>query len=359
LAGWLIDSAKENTDKTTFVEIKVPALSTGACEFTGRKHAGIPIWPERYDVNGLKALRADVGDMIWACQFQQEPVSLKDSMFDPNKWKYYPKYIPTEDTNKYGKYIQVSGLKWLHEIRPVPSGVKLVRYWDLSGGGKESDYLVGLLMAKDKDNFCYIVDLVREKFTEADAQMQIESTLISTCAADRERFGNKVDIVLEDVGGLGKSAVANYKNVVLKDFNVKTIKKTGSKVNEARALSAYQAKGNVYIVMEKEVVGFTAPEWTEAFISEMSSCTIGGTTGKNDDQIDGASGAFNHLFVDGIGRAGKTYSGKRLGGEINAASLGPIAGRQTRHGKRATLAQARQGSKNRVSRMQALKQARR
>lgn len=356
LAGWLIDSAKEDAYKTQFIEFKIPALSTAPCEITGRSQAGMPLWPERYDVNGLRSLRADVGEMIWSCQYQQNPISMKDSMFAPDAWEFYPRFEATKDGK--GKYETDDSLSWLHDKRKnPPADVQLVRFWDLSAGGKNADYLVGLLMAKDGEDNSYIIDVVRHKFTTADAQLKIEQTMIATSAADKLRWGNRVQPVIEDLGGVGKSAVANYKETVLKDYNVKSVRKTGKKHNEARPLSADQAAGFAYIVMEKKKPGYQAPKWTEPFISEMSECTMQGINSKHDDQIDAAAGAYNYLFINGKTRPGQVYSGKRLQQRMKVALSGGGASATQAAGQRASLKQIQRGQSGHMGRNEILKRA--
>lgn len=345
LAGWLVNRIKEDPDASKFVEIKLPAIAMEDCQITGRK-AGDLLWPERYDERALRALKADVGEMIWACQFQQQPVSVQNSMFKPDNWRFYPEYTTTEDG--VGRYMIARDMKWVHSVsEKIPNGISLVRYWDLTAGGKYSDYLVGALLATDGSGLTYILDIVRQKYAGEDAEKQIEQTLKSVAEADQARYQGKVKIFIEEVGGIGKTTVKNYVDVTLKGFNVKSDKTQGKKETRAMPLASDQQQNNVFIVLNRTPGGYEKKPWTEAFIDELAHCSLSGITSKHDDQIDAAAGAYNKLVVDKAGRAGSIYSGKTLTTALNNHHNSNTKGAGTGAGGRgAAIQQIRRGSSN-------------
>lgn len=62
---------------TGWEHITIPAVA-GDNDPLGRL-VGEPLWPERYDLDGLAAVRREVGPYIWACQYQQQPSGVDTS----------------------------------------------------------------------------------------------------------------------------------------------------------------------------------------------------------------------------------------------------------------------------------------
>jgi predicted phage terminase large subunit-like protein len=103
--------------------------------------------------------------------------------------------------------------------------------------------------------------------------------MLATARAD----GEQVRIVVpEDPGSAGKDAALNFIRL-FNGYNIKAVRETGSKELRADGLAAQVNAGNVALVRGP---------WNTTFIEELRQFP----TGKNDDQVDAGSGAYNELF---------------------------------------------------------------
>ncbi len=85
----------------------------------------------------------------------------------------------------------------------------------------------------------------------------------------------------QEPGSGGKESAENTTRN-LAGFVIRTERVTGDKVTRADPFSAQCEAGNVSII---------EADWNIAYLDEMTSFP----NGKNDDQVDGSSGAFNKL----------------------------------------------------------------
>lgn len=270
LAGWLLEQAKNDIDYDPWVEIKVPALCMDEeTDVLGRK-LGEAVWAERYDEKAYKQIKASSGALIWNCQYQQSPINLGTTKFPAERWQYT-------------------------KVMPDMHKLSTVRFWDLSAGGKDSDYVVGALVGFDKESgLVYVLDIARDKFVSANADIEVEEFVKEVSQRDRLAYGKRFKIVLEKTAGAGKAVSENYVRKVLAGFNVEAIQKAGDKMANAIPLAAQQQAGNVFLVCGQTVSGeMLTPRWIEPLIEE--SLVFGSGSEKNDDQVDAISGAYNYL----------------------------------------------------------------
>lgn len=187
---------------------------------------------------------------IWLSQFQGRPSAREGGMFKIHQ-------LPIVDV--------------------APAEAKRIRYWDLGGSdSKKADYTVGCLMSATKDGLFYIEDVKRGQWSPGERNEHIRTT----CEADREQFGN-VATWIEKVPGLGIEVIDNLVRY-LAGYAVHTEMAKNDKVTRADPLASQCEAGNVKVVRGP---------WNAAFRNELTSFPFG----KNDDQVDGASGAFSKL----------------------------------------------------------------
>ena len=225
--------------------IKLPAIADGK----DWRKPGEALWPERFDIDALNDYRVNLGRSFHAL-YQQDPQEQEGEFFKRS---------------------------WFGFVDEVPDDAKRARYWDMAAS-VDGDYTVGLLMAYSEP-YWYVEDVVRGQWAPADRNKRIRQTA--------EMDGPNVSIYLEQEPG--SSGVDSVQSIILllAGFAVHADRVTGDKSVRAAPFAAQcgamrTGPGNVKIRR--------AP-WNAAYIDELTSFPLG----KNDDQVDGSSGAFAQL----------------------------------------------------------------
>lgn len=213
--------------------------------------AGEPLCPGRFSLAALENLRRDVGALAWAGQYQGSPRAPEGNRF--KRW-------------------------WFPLCEAGPAQASRVRYWDKAGTQGGGAYTVGLLMAKSTEGVYYVEDVVRGQWSAG----QREQVMKQTARLDADRHRNAVRIWLEQEPGSGgkESAEATIRLLAGHPVYAETV--TGSKEVRAEPFAAQCEAGNVRLVRGP---------WNAAYIEELTAFP----NGPHKDQVDGSSGAFNHL----------------------------------------------------------------
>ena len=215
-----------------------------------RTYEGELLFPERFTREALDRDKVALTSHAYNGQYQQRPTSREGGMFKRH---------------------------WFGVVEAVPAGGKSVRKWDLAGsvpqrGRGDPDWTAGVKMTRVGDLF-YVEDVVRLRDTAAGVRLAIKNTA--------ERDGKGVLIHLsQDPGQAGKEQAASLV-AMLAGWRVKAKRETGAKDVRAEPFAAQVEAGNVKLVRAA---------WNEAFVDELADFPVG-----HDDQLDGASGAFNEL----------------------------------------------------------------
>ncbi len=270
ISSWLLERAKEIVGSDPWVQIKMQAICEDPDNDPLGRNYGEALWPDSWPVEELTRVKIS-SPLIWSCQYQQETLDFSNAMFPFKNWNY----IETGNFNN----IQLT---------------HVVRAWDLSAGGPNSDYLAGVLMGIDRDGIIYIIDVKNKKFTDDGAQLQIKNFLTQTSREDRERFPDVI-IRFEQAPGAGKSVAEDHLRTTFAGFSVEAVPKTGadrSKIAHALPLSSQQQAQNCYIVKRSTPDGIgESYTWTEDFIQQM----LYFPNVPHDDQVDAASLAYKIL----------------------------------------------------------------
>jgi hypothetical protein len=280
-AGWLLEESRANPGSDKWVEIKIPQVAEEN-DPLGRE-VGDVLWAKRFPHEAIEKIRLSVGPITWASQYQQNPKALSNTMFPLKSWEYIPAH--TYD----GKITHV------------------IRFWDLSSGGKYSDYVVGVLMGIDRNRRIIVLDVARERFTADGAEHEIHQFVKETIAEDRSKYPF-CKFFFEETPGAGKEVASFYKREIFAGYNVESIKRSSlggdKKANAIPFASAVQSS-LVYLPMKRvlsadgtmsdDVDGdqsnYRVLSWVQDFIEELYVFP----GGKNDDQVDAAAGAFSQL----------------------------------------------------------------
>lgn len=214
---------------------------------------GEALFPGRYDIAKLEDIRKTLGSHFFASLYQQRPIA-KDQMKVEREWFKIVNEIP--NAHKFSR----------------------ARAWDLAATEGAGDYTAGPLCLLDRntENF-YIIDMVRAQRGSAAVEEMVRKTALDD--------GLQTPIYIEqEPGSSGKSLFEIYKDRILKEFTVKATLPSGQKTVRAQPFLAAAEAGKVFLLRG---------EWNEAFIAE----AIRFPRGKNDDQIDATSQAFNALTL--------------------------------------------------------------
>lgn len=216
------------------------------------RQAGEALCPERYPLARLQKLAKRIGDYFFGALFQQRPRPRDGGMFSGS-----PQVVDA-----------------------VPSGVTRLRYWDKAGAkpGK-GDWTVGVLLAYHRPTGrFYVEDVARFQLPAAERNARMREV----AELDRQQYGH-VRHYIEQPPGLAKESTDAVIKV-LNGFPVFAEPVKGDKVERAEPWAAQWQAGNVSLLRAA---------WNKPYLEEHR----GFPTGKNDDQVDGSSGAHRKLSI--------------------------------------------------------------
>lgn len=175
---------------------------------------------------------------------------------------------------------------WFKIVDSMPAGARLLRYWDLAATeakpGKDPDWTVGALVGLLEGQ--WFIDLVRTRSTPK----AVEDLVRATGELDSKR----VPVTMEqEPGSSGVNTIDHYARKVLVGYTFRGDKKTGSKVDMAKPLSAAAERGNVHLVRGA---------WNGAFLDEASAFPFG----THDDMVDASSGGMRWLSDNPVNFSG-------------------------------------------------------
>ena len=214
-----------------------------------RERDGELLFPERFPEATVKGLEKTMGSYAAAGQLQQRPAPREGGMFKKS---------------------------WFPIVRAVPAGTKFVRGWDLAATEGAGDWTAGVKIGRQKNGRFIIVDVVRDQKSAAG----VERLLVNTASQDGYQCEQSLP---QDPGQAGKQQ-ASYYIGKLAGYTAHATTESGDKETRANPLSAQAEAGNVDIL---------EGDWNDTFLDEL--CVF--PNGEHDDQVDGASRAFNTLAI--------------------------------------------------------------
>lgn len=163
---------------------------------------------------------------------------------------------------------------------------KIVRYWDRAASeptpeNPNPDWTVGVKMGVDYEDRYWVLDVERARKKPGGVKTLIKAT------ADIDGFEVRCQLE-EDPGQAGKAEIDDFRKFMA-GYNVGSTRVSKDKETRAKPFSSQVQLGGVYLVR--------AP-WNNTFISELEAFP---SAKAKKDQVDAASGAFNHLSNSGVG----------------------------------------------------------
>lgn len=245
LAGRLL---REHGDEWTLVNL--PALAEPD-DPLGRAE-GEALWPERYDVAALAAIKTTVGARTFEALYQGHPSPQEGSIFRRGWWGTYP--LPPAEQARNMRQIVLS--------------------WDCAFKDLEtSDYVVGQVWGR-RDADAFLLDQVR-------GRLDFPATVRAVKALAAKWPQAKAKLIEDKANGT--AVIATLKREVP---GLIPVEPEGGKIARANAVSPYVESGNVFLPSPQH-----AP-WINDFIEEYASFPHG----RNDDQVDAGTQALAHLY---------------------------------------------------------------
>lgn len=279
LAGHLISEMAENPQADQWEIICMPALALDESEYpvdavAQRELMKDGVWLPLRDPLGrapgealcpqmssqalLENIRANMSLHNFASLFQQMPFLRSGGMFKR---------------------------LWFKVAASLPDGIRFVRalwYFDKAATEGGGDYTAGVLMAIDVDGHIWVLMVVRGQWSSLARHKKMREAYF----AARERFGNIVPTPQlwhqQDPGGAGLDS-ARETNRFLAPIPAHFEPVTGDKETRADPWSSALEAGSVTLLKSG---------WNQAFIDEH----LAFPKGRNDDQVDAASSAYNKLL---------------------------------------------------------------
>jgi predicted phage terminase large subunit-like protein len=161
------------------------------------------------------------------------------------------------------------------EADQLPKGMRWYRFWDRAATapeqGKDPDWTCGVLIAQHKGAW-YVRDVQRFQASSQGNETRIKRTA--------EMDGRRVIIRFEqEPGSSGKDVISYYQREVLKGYDFKGVRSTGSKIERAGPVASAAEAGNLLLV---------SGHWIGDFLDELAGFPMV----NHDDQVDALSGGF-------------------------------------------------------------------
>lgn len=246
LTGWLLASGAEG-----WRELRLTALAE-ADDPLGRAE-GEALWPERYPVAELAALREQMGEYDFSALYQQRPIPAGGRLFDTAA-------IGILDT--------------------APECVQSVRFYDLAVTAKRTaDYTVGLKLGLLRDESLAVLDVWRGQRELPD----IHEAIVQNAAIDGP--DTRIRLEAEKAGIVQLQFL--LRDARMRPYTIDALAPQGDKFTRAGPVAARVNAGRLKLVRG---------DWNRAFLDELSTFPVGA----HDDQVDALSGAYAMLAAPPI-----------------------------------------------------------
>lgn len=208
LAGRLL-LGNDDEDMEDWTEVKFPAIATED-DSMGRK-VGAPLWPERYDLETLQAIKGTVGTRDWFSLYQQNPSDEEGAIFPLGKWQFYS--MNFEFNSRFRTF----------------------QLWDTAFKDDESnDYSACATWTRGPDGTCYLRDVNRWQVGFPELKR------IFRAQYDKWR----PDVIHIEDKGSGTSLLQEFQSTGLP---VRAYMPDGAKIVRAHAVSPYVENGRMLL----------------------------------------------------------------------------------------------------------------
>jgi predicted phage terminase large subunit-like protein len=230
----------------SFTVINIPALCDDPENDPLGRQLDESIFPGRFSTEDYLAIKEVMGEFGFSALYQGKPIPKDGGLFKADRINID---IP-------GKII------------------KKVRAYDLAASSGKGDYSVGVLLGVDEADKYWILDVYRSQ----DGTDKRDAKILQISELDGRETRIRIP---QDPGSAGKS-LSHYFVKMLSGFIVNCPTVSGNKETRAEPFAIQVNAGNVSMIKA---------EWNKDLIKELEVFPYG----KNDDQIDALSDAFDEL----------------------------------------------------------------
>lgn len=258
LAGRLLHAAENVPGADQWRVISLPAImeDSGSNEYDPRS-PGEPLWPNKYSLESLEAIRVNSGPRDWASLHQQSPFTQGGEIIKNEWWQLYE---PDDLPRRWDQVIQ----SWDFTFKDTSS----------------SDFVVGQVWGKKGSNK-YLLDQVRRRMGFVESLEAVQNMC--------RKWPNAYTKVIEDKAN-GPAIIDTIKSKI---SGVVPWSPKDSKEARAHAISGQAEAGNLWLPKHAPWLGGYLKEW-EAF-----------PNGKNDDQVDATTQGVLKLSSNAVDRLQK------------------------------------------------------
>lgn len=231
--------------------------------------------------------RTQEGELLWPALVPEEKVTLKEQELAEDA----PAQLQQVPSVKGGRLFKVEHLKF-YEPEEVPADMILRRGWDTAATEGGGDWTVGCKMGAEIGSKMengrlmraptgryFVLDVVRVQL----GPDGVDKIMLVTAQADGIMCGQRE----EREGGSAGKAVTNARARAMRGLDYEEVTKSTNKVVNSKAFRSQVNGGNVYLPR--------GAAWVNDFVEELRNFPAG-----HDDQVDGASTAYNALVVADI-----------------------------------------------------------
>ena len=234
----------------TFTVINIPAICDDPDNDPLGRKLDESIFPERYSTEDYLAIKDVMGEFGFSALYQGRPVPKEGGLFKPDRIK----------------------------IDTPEKIIKKVRAYDLAASSGKGDYSTGILLGLDEKDNIWILDVYRSQ----DGTDKRDAKILQISELDGRETRIRIP---QDPGSAGKS-LSHYFIKMLSGFTVISLPVSGNKETRAEPFAIQVNAGNVKMVRA---------DWNRDLINELEMFPYG----KNDDQVDALSDAFDEITKKG------------------------------------------------------------
>lgn len=204
---------------------------------------GGALWPQKYPLEKLQAIKRAIGERDWTALYQQQP--------RPDEGLYYKR-------------------EWFRWFDEKPKHLRIYGASDYAVTADGGDYTVHIVVGIDPDDSIYVLDVWRRQAT---SDVWVESFIDMVALHKPMMWAEENGQILKSVGPLIEKRMRERKTYARREqFASATDKPTRSRAMQGRA-----AMGKVYLPTNK-----TLYPWVDDFLTEL----LAFDAGKYDDQVD-------------------------------------------------------------------------
>ena len=245
--GRLLSTSRSDALADPWTVVNFPAIREDVESSDDPRSLGEALWPNKFSLQELEAIRADQGAMAFNAEYLGRPSSASGNLFKREFFQYW-QTLPEEFD-------------------------EVIQSWDMAfRATQSSDYVVGQTWARRKSEF----------FLLAQDRRRLDfSATLDAVRRMSEKYPNTTAILVE-----GKANGDAVVNVLKKEIpGIIAVDPEGGKVSRANAVAPLFEARQVYLPDPR------LNPWVEGYMDELASFP----SGKFDDVVDATSQALNRL----------------------------------------------------------------